>query len=231
MSSVNGIPVADRAAAARELLRQRAVALGLLAEAAGAATADGAIETLLDREVRVPEPNEEECRRWYDAHPDEFIAGELAFARHILFAVTPGVPVEPLRRKAEETLRELQQHPAQFAERAAELSNCPSGQQGGALGHIARGECVPEFERVLFGPEEPGILPRLISTRYGFHIVAIDGRVPGHRVPFEAARERIAGRLTEAVWRRALEQYVGVLAGQVRVDGVELGAAASPLVQ
>ena len=53
----------------------------------------------------------------------------------------------------------------------------------------------------------------------------------GLHVPFESARARIAQRLREAVMARALAQYVQVLAGQADVRGVELRAAASPLVQ
>jgi|APFre7841882724_1041349.scaffolds.fasta_scaffold657555_1 hypothetical protein len=39
---------------------------------------------------------QEECRRWYDEHPEGFRSGVLARVRHLLFEVTPGVPVEPL---------------------------------------------------------------------------------------------------------------------------------------
>ena len=39
-------------------------------------------------------PGEEECRRYYEAQPDEWSSGELALARHILFQVTPGAAGE-----------------------------------------------------------------------------------------------------------------------------------------
>lgn len=230
MSAVNGVEVSDRAAAVRELLRQRAVATGLLDASAGEDSVNEAIETLLEREVRTPEPGEDECRRWYDAHPDAFRSGDLVFVRHILFAVAPGMPVDALRRKAEETLHALRQGPERFAELAAELSNCPSGAQGGALGQLSRGESVPEFEREVFAAAE-GILPRLVNTRYGFHVVAIDGRVEGRLLPFESVRESIALRLAGTVAERALQQYVQVLAGQAMLEGMDLGAAASPLLQ
>lgn len=231
MSSVNGVAVSDTAGAVRELLRQRGVALGLFgADAAGNALEDG-IEALLDREVRTPEPTEDECRRFYAQHQAEFIAGELVFARHILFGVTPGVPIGPLRSKAEQTLAELSRHPERFAERAREMSNCPSGQHEGNLGQLSRGESVPEFEKAVFGSTATGMLPRLVTTRYGFHIVAVDKRVAGQLVPFEAVRERIAARLAEQVGSKALEQYVAVLAGKSDVQGVDLKAAATPLVR
>jgi len=231
MSSVNGVPVADRSEAVRELLRQRAVELALIdADADEAALAQG-IDALLEREVQTPEPSLEECRRYFDRHPAEFTAGELVFARHILFAVTPGVPVALLREKAERTLAELRREPELFAARARELSNCPSGQLGGDLGQLSRGECAPEFEAELFGPGATGLLARLVRTRYGFHIVAIDGRVAGRLLPFEVVQDRIAAHLVGEVQRKALAQYVAVLAGKAQLEGVDLAAAASPLVQ
>ena len=93
------------------------------------------------------------------------------------------------------------------------MSNCPSGPQGGNLGQIGRGDTAPEFERALFRPGPPGLLREVVKTRFGFHIVAIDRRIPGARLPFEIVRERIAERLPAAVEEKALRQYVSVLAG------------------
>ena len=231
MSSVNGVGVADRLEAVKELLRQRCLALGLVSAEASDSAVEAGIELLLEREVKLPVPTEEECRRFYAAHQADFMTGELVFARHILFAVTPAVPVDPLRTKAEQTLAELLQHPDRFAERARELSNCPSGQQDGNLGQLARGECVPEFDQVVFGSRITGLLPQLVKTRYGFHIVAVDRRAPGQRVPFEVVHASIAAHLAEVVGRKALTQYVAVLAGKADLQGVDLMAAASPLVQ
>jgi len=111
------------------------------------------------------------------------------------------------------------------------MSNCPSGQDGGNLGQLSRGACVPEFEQAVFGSAATGLLKRLVNTRFGFHIVIIDRRVAGRQVPFEAVRAKIADHLSERVRSKALQQYVAVLAGAADVSGVELGAAASPLVQ
>jgi peptidyl-prolyl cis-trans isomerase C len=48
---------------------------------------------------------------------------------------------------------------------------------------------------------------------------------------FEAVRGHIASYLQEASWRRAVAQYIALLAGQASIEGVELRASASPLVQ
>lgn len=236
--SVNGMAVAVEAdalpefAAARELLRQRAVEVGLLdAAVEDEAEIDGAIEALLEKEVATPVPTEAECRRYYEQNPTEFESGDLVHARHILFQVTPQVNVPQMRARAEEALNTLLAEPDRFAAMAAELSNCPSGEQGGNLGQVSRGDMVPEFEKALFKFGASGILRDLVKTRYGFHIVAVDQRIPGHRLPFDVVQEQIAARLRSRVEEKALRQYVSVLAGQAEIEGVQLEASESPLVQ
>jgi peptidyl-prolyl cis-trans isomerase C len=236
--SINGVAISTdewpspEVAAVRELLRQRAVACGLLATGEHKEALIGtAIERLLDQEVPTPLPAEDECDRYYRAHRQAFRSGDLVLARHILFQITSGAPVAQVRAKAEETLAELAKQPDRFAELAGTLSNCPSGQHGGNLGQIGRGDTVPEFERELFAPGPTGLLGRLIRTRYGFHIVAIDRRVRGDQVPFEAVRSKIAEHLRNAVQEKALRQYVAILAGQAEVIGVDLRMETTPLVQ
>jgi len=224
--------IADPANLVRDLLVRRAIAAGMAECDDPARVSDTAIERLLEREVRIPEPSEEECARYYTVHEDEFIDGELVAARHILFAVTDGAPATLIRARAEEALQRVQRQPEDFTECAAADSNCPSGKQGGQLGQLSRGQCVPEFEQALFdGSRTLGVLPRLVNTRFGFHIVAIDQRVPGRVLPFDSVRARIAAQLTARVQETALLQYVRVLAGQegVVLPGIE--AASSPLVQ
>ena len=236
--SVNGVEVTPRPeatselSAARELLRQRAVAVGLLDEASTEEAAiEEAIEELLAREVVTPSPTDEECRRYYDAHPREFESGDLVHARHILFQVTPSVRIPEIRARAEQTLNELLREPDRFAAVAAEMSNCPSGQHGGNLGQIGRGDTVPEFEKAIFRMGPTGLLRELVKTRHGFHIVAIDRRIPGKRLPFDMVRDQIAERLRVMVEEKALRQYISVLAGKASIQGADLNGTEIPLVQ
>lgn len=234
MASVNSVPIAAegdaelRVAAVRELLCQRAAGLGLFEDGA---SEDRAIERLLDLEVRTPEPEDAECLRYYQAHAAEFRSGDLVAVRHILFAVTPRTPVDALRAKAEGTLNTLKQNPERFDELARQLSNCQSGQQGGNIGQVTRGECVQEFDAALFESAATGLLPRLVNTRYGFHIISIDHRIEGRQLPYETVKEQIAGRLTAKVGSKALAQYVHILAGKAEIEGVDLKGAETPLVQ
>jgi peptidyl-prolyl cis-trans isomerase C len=193
-----------------------------------------AIHRMLEQEVPLRMPEDAECARFHAGQPQLFALGSKVRVRHILFAVTPGVDVRALARKAEEVLLELTDRaapPGLFAERARELSNCPSGAEGGDLGWLAPPDCAPELGAVLFDEKISGLHPKLVQTRFGFHIIDVIERERGRPVPYEQARERIATLLAQRSRVTALHQYIRVLAGRALVEGVELEAADSPLVQ
>jgi peptidyl-prolyl cis-trans isomerase C len=233
-----------RQRACTELLRQAAIRDGLLA-ADDVAPVDGviseaasqAIDAWLTRELLLPEPSVEACRRHHAAHTARYRTGEKVQLRHILFAVTPGMDVAALRNRAEACLLDVRCHDGQtqasagFDRSARELSNCPSGELGGDLGWLTPADCAPEFARELFGKPEVGVLPRLVHSRFGLHVVEVLAREGGVAQAFEAVQGAVAMALRQQAWVTALRQCLQVLAGQAVVEGIELDAADTPLVQ
>ena len=231
-----------RQRACTELLRQAAQSAGLLA-AGDTASADGviseaatdAIEALLAQNVNVPEPADEACSRYYAAYKNAYRTGERVRVRHILFAVTPGVDVVALRKRAEPIFLDVRCHDGKasdaFAESARKFSNCPSGEQGGELGWLTSADCAPEFARELFGHIEVGVLPRLVHSPFGLHVVEVQEREFGVVQSFEAVRGAVAQALRQQTFVTALRQYLRVLAGGAAVEGVDLDSADTPLVQ
>jgi peptidyl-prolyl cis-trans isomerase C len=252
IASINGValhaaaeslsPEELRQRACTELLRQAAQRAGLL-DAADAPTADGviseaaaaAIDALLEQELTLPEPSDEACRRHHAAHAGAYRTGERVRVRHILFAVTPGVDVVALRKRAEPIFLDVRCHDDdaadRFADAARKWSNCPSGEHGGELGWLGSADCAPEFARELFGHVEVGVLPRLVHSRFGLHVVEVLEREPGVAQAFESVRGAVAMALRQQAYVTALRQYLRLLAGQAEVEGVELEAAGTPLVQ
>jgi peptidyl-prolyl cis-trans isomerase C len=210
----------------RTLLLQEAERLGI-----EGTDPDARIEALLEREVRVPEADEAACMRFYQANPDRFTNGTLVEARHILFQITPDVQLELVRGTAEAVLDALMAEPERFEELARQYSNCPSGSVGGNLGQLARGQCVPEFDEVLFRLGERAIATRPVETRFGLHIVQVMRRIDGKLLPFEAVRAQIADYLATAAWQRGIHQYLQLLVGRAEIGGVTLDGADTPLVQ
>ncbi|RQW29678.1 peptidylprolyl isomerase [Rhodobacteraceae bacterium CH30] len=192
---------------------------------------EAAIEALLQRQVKVPEADAESCRRHYAQYPARFTAGEIVEADHILFQVTPDVKLDALTALAESVLAEVLADPACFAGKARALSNCSSGQLGGNLGQLSRGETVPEFERVVFAMAEGEILRRLLPTRFGLHIVRVVHKESGRLLPFAAVEQQIAGVLHAASLDAATRQYLKLLVGKACISGFDLAGADSPLLQ
>jgi peptidyl-prolyl cis-trans isomerase C len=231
-----------RQRACTELLRQAAIEAGLLGASDVPATdgivseaASDAIEALLARSLAVPEPSDDACRRYFAAHAADYRTDDRARVRHILFAVTPGVDVRALRQRAEAALLDVRCHrdgeSDRFAAAAAELSNCPSGAQGGDLSWLTRGDCAPEFAREVFAGQEVGVLPRLVHSRFGLHVVEVLAREAGADQPFESVRGAVAMALRQTAYVTALRQYLQLLAGAADVRGVALDSADTPLVQ
>jgi peptidyl-prolyl cis-trans isomerase C len=192
---------------------------------------DERVETLFVQEVRVPEADDAACETFYRNHPQSFTNGEMIEVRHILFQVTPTVPLELLRETGEAVLDELRVHPERFEELAKEYSNCPSGGLGGNLGQLSRGDTVPEFEEYVFRLQEGELGERLLETRFGLHIVQVLRKIEGKLLPFEAVKSQIAQNLTQQTWRRGIHQYMRILIGKADIQGITLEGNEIPLVQ
>lgn len=208
---------AQRALVSRELLRQRAHDLRLLDD--DDASDDAIVDALFTRDVQVRRPTEAECRTYFHDHAGQFRVGDKVQASHILFALSAGVPLSSTLERAQAALDAVLAEPSSFEQVAQRMSDCPSARDGGSLGLLARGSGAPEFELVLFCGDRLGVLPRLVNTRYGFHVVRIERRLKGRMPPFERVAERIAAQLYEQARTRALRHYVALLADAAEISG------------
>lgn len=218
-SAEQAFAAAAEALVVRELLRQRAQALGIDTDDENAAT-----EALLAREVRVPEPDEATCRRYYETHRTQFRSLTLFEAAHILIAASPDDKdaCNQAREIAAQLIVELRQHPERFAGMAEAWSACPSKLNGGRLGQVARGDTVPEFETFLDNLDEGQLCPVPVPTRFGAHVLRLDRRIDGRELPFDLAAQQIANHLCARSWQIAVKQYVARLAEAADVQGVAL---------
>lgn len=216
----NPMRAATTALVLRRVLLDEAARQGL-----DPASEDDAIGALLARHAPAPEADEAACRRYYQANPQRFIVGELIEADHILFQVTPGVNLDMLRAHASAVLADLLADPSTFAEVARRQSNCPSAAVGGNLGQLRRGDTVPEFEKAVFALPAGGLLPQVLETRHGLHVVRVTRRIEGRLLPFEQVHESIASALTAASRDTAWRQYARLLVERADVRGIDLGGA------
>jgi peptidyl-prolyl cis-trans isomerase C len=224
---------AARALVICELLLQEARRLGVALQPAS--DGEGRRETdeealmrgLIDREVTVPEPDDETCRRYYERNSARFRSPDIYEAAHILFAALPADSEAHARARddAASVLAELREHPERFAELAQAHSRCPSAAQGGNLGQITNGQTTPEFEQALTALQPGQLCEAPVATRYGFHVIRLDRKHAGRMLPYEIVGGRIADYLRESVRRRADAQYIARLVTAARIEGIELAGA------
>ncbi len=224
---------AARALAMRELLLQKARAMGLQPQPR--AVAPGQLETddealirqLLEASVTPAPVREAELRAVYDASPDRFRAPPLWEAAHILF---PAAPDDARARKgakalARQVIADLQANPARFSALAGEHSACDSKNSGGLLGQIGPGDTVAEFEAALRSLDEGAITPEPVESRFGFHVIRLDARAEGAVLPYEMVAPRLRAAAEKAAWVRAARAFTDRLAAGAQVTGIALRAA------
>jgi len=249
MISVNGVTI-DDAAVAREIQhhpaqsrdeaeRQAATALvvrELLSQRArqqevAGASEDERIANLIEQEIRVPEPTDEEIARYYRRNTLQFTSPAFYQASHIFFPARRDDESACARAKAkaEAVFAEVAADPARFEELARAHSACSSKEQGGSLGLVRRGDTNTELERAMATMDVGSTV--VVHSRHGFHVLRLDERVAAQQLPLEQAAGWIADHLRKSSKRRAIAQYLQLLAAGAKIEGLELGAADSPLVQ
>ncbi|WP_207286276.1 MULTISPECIES: peptidylprolyl isomerase [unclassified Pseudomonas] len=232
-SREEAVYLAAKALVIRELLQQRIAELGVSLEVgAGENEEEAATRLLLEREVIVPQCDEQTSLRYYENNRGRFHSAPLLAVRHILLECAPddAEARELAHAQAEILLQRLEDFPGSFAELAVKYSACPSKAQGGSLGQISKGQTVPELERQLF-TLAPGLASKPLESRYGWHVVSVDQRIEGMPLPYEAVSTAIRTQLQQGVWQKALVQYLQTLIGAADVRGIHLQGADSPLVQ
>ncbi|HYD76963.1 peptidylprolyl isomerase [Ramlibacter sp.] len=222
---------AARALAIRELLLQEAHRLGLAAEPetdeAGRREVDeeALIRAVLETQAAPSSPTREECLRVYEQQRERFRTPPLLEARHIL--VEPGGDDEAgwdaARHQAATIAREVGDDPAAFAEAAQAFSSCPSKMQGGSLGQLQPGELVPAVQSAIEALPEGMTGREPVRSRFGWHVLRLDRRIPGRQLPFELVESRIADMLEARAWTLAAARFTASLAEAATLEGVALG--------
>jgi len=134
-----------------------------------------------------------EVERYYNDNIELFSTPEQVRASHILFK-TEGKDEAAVRAAAEKVLQEAKGG-ADFAALAKKHSEDESNAAlGGDLDYFSRGRMVPEFEAAVFGAQ-PGLIPNLVKSGYGFHIIKVVDAKAGTTRTFEEVQAQIREQL------------------------------------
>ncbi|SHI44998.1 peptidyl-prolyl cis-trans isomerase D [Hymenobacter daecheongensis DSM 21074] len=137
-------------------------------------------------------------------------AGTQASARasHILIKAEGATPEAEAaaKAKAQDLLNKIKGG-ADFAAMARQFGTDGTKEQGGDLGWFTQGRMVPEFEKAVFGATSAGLLPNLVKTSFGYHIIKITAPKTNQTYQIAAVQKNIvpSDATREAAYARAQE--------------------------
>jgi hypothetical protein len=166
-------------------------------------------------EVTVPKP-EPLMQEYYKTKKDRYARiPEKRASSHILLASPPGKPRGEVRARAQQLLDELRAG-ADFEEYVQLYSEDPGSKaRGGALSKsIRRGEqdITPPYSEALFDIEEVGAYSEITDSKFGIHIIRLDGITPSGYQEYEQVKaeiyDDIVAEFTSLVGKLVSERYM-----------------------
>jgi peptidyl-prolyl cis-trans isomerase C/foldase protein PrsA len=180
------------------------------------------IEKLLQQQVfaRVA-VTEEQIRRHFDDHAEDFVEPEQVHAQQI---VVKGLD------EAKRIQQQLWQG-KKFSELARRYSLSADAKVGGDLGFFARGQMPPAFDDVVFHLSAGGT-SEVVSTEYGFHLFRVLERRAAHKRDLAEVRPAIEQKLLSQLRTDAQRRFLEALKAkaQVKVNDETLQAATGRVV-
>ena len=155
--------------------------------------------------------SDDELKKYYREHEQEFLLPEEIKVRHILIvSLKEAKPEEreKARARAEAVLQRLNRG-EDFAKLAGELSEDQiSASKGGELAPITLGKTnSEEFEKAAFALKN-GEISGIVATSYGFHIIKMDEHQEKRTAPFAEARDYISGKLKAEQEQKKAQEFV-----------------------
>ncbi len=159
---------------------------------------------------------------YYNTHKEEFALPEMVRARHILVAYPQNATdaqKKTVRAKADDLLKKAQVKGADFSKLARENSDdAGTKDAGGDLGFAMRGTFVKSFEDAVFN-SPAGLVPRVIETEYGIHLIKIEQKEPARTLKFDEikANEQLRFALRQSKIKKRLDTQINALKAKAKI--------------
>ena len=201
-----------RIAMSRELLSEEQFRKGIAEQVA--------LTKLVARQVRSKVVvSEEEARRYYDQHQEQFRDIPQIKIRHLLVAV-PQQPTrdEIMRAKSQiEEAQALMKLGAKFSTVAKQYSEGSLASSSGEVWTMKRGELAPELEHIALTMPIRQV-SGIITNPAGFHLIQAEERVAGQVLPFDQVKENVHGILFDQKAEAKFKEWVQSLKAKASVE-------------
>jgi peptidyl-prolyl cis-trans isomerase SurA len=162
---------------------------------------------------------EQEIDRYLAENRDKLESGLTFEARHILFVPEAGSGEDgwlDARKRADEAYARLLAG-EDFAELAKTASQDPSGQDGGSLGRLKRGELTSEIETAILALR-PGETSPPFRSPVGYHIFKLDSRESLSGEGLAQARNQVRDILFREKYQARLKDWLADLRQRAMID-------------
>jgi len=166
---------------------------------------------------------EDEARKYYDTHRNEFTTPPSVTLREIQVSVatdTRGVNVaaeESAKARIEEIRTRVTTGKEPFDKVATEISDAPSKANGGLIGPLSLNDIAPQLRTLLEGMK-PGDVSEPIRTQRGFQLLKLDTMTQAQTLPFEQARDQISDRVFTDKRKAEFQKYLERLRSQAIIE-------------
>jgi peptidyl-prolyl cis-trans isomerase SurA len=154
----------------------------------------------------------DEVKKYYDAHPQEFTRPEQVVLSEIFLSTEGKSPeeIESVQKKAED-LRNRVMKGDEFSEIAKRYSEGSTAKdRGGELGTFPKGELDQKLEEVVFKMDK-GQITDVIQTKTGFEILKVENHFQAGLQPMDKVENEIMNRLYMQKMEPQMRDYLGQL--------------------
>ncbi len=162
------------------------------------------------RELRSREDlSDKELRERFEREKERYKLPERAKLREIIVVIPEGADEAAkarLRAQADEAYARAKQG-EDFGTLVTNYSGAPSKDKAGDVGEVARGELLPILDAGVFA-SDAGSVVGPIETRFGYHIVRVEQRMPAEVPNFDTVKDRLRNDAGEESFQRDYKSYV-----------------------
>lgn len=149
---------------------------------------------------------EDDLRRYYQAHPEEFSLPRRLELREVVFLEESGLPADEIEALAAEFAASVGSG-ANVEQQLADLKERGVATQWIDIGWVSPGDLDPELEAAVWDLE-PGAVSEPLEARGGLHVVQVVDRKEAEIQPFAAVQQEIEARETERIFGEEMEDYL-----------------------
>jgi len=134
------------------------------------------------------------AREIYAVDKEKYKVSEEVQASHILFDPRPNGADAALARANEARAKLVAG--ADFAALAKEISDDASAKTNrGELGWFGTGKMDPDFTKAAFALKSVGDISEPVKSRFGYHLIRLEGRHPARQLSFDEVKDQIIAEL------------------------------------